>query len=810
MSIKGIFRSVFGTILISLVLLAFLAVSLAHRQEELNSTQIRRVEALRLVQEMRDSRDYLMQFARGYVLSGNERYFELYESLAGIWDGKRPRPVYLDETYWDVLADGGNTRVRLRPAISFATLVEDAGFSREEQIRINEILRLSLEMTQLEAVAFRDYTRSKDPTAEIKNQTVDRPIEYLTGDRYNQIRLNLKQNYARIFSAINDRANSEINAIGTRNWYLLYSILGIMLALTIVVLGAYRMILARVIVPISYLKDQTNALEKDFDRLVQATRSIASGALDAKFSPKTLPIDFPNEDEIGQLVRIHNGMLNHMKDSGSLIANVALDLRKSHEEAASADRAKSEFLANMTHEIRTPMNAIVGFSELLITRVQDPILRNYTEGIRVGSKNLLQLINDILDLSKIEAGYLEIKSAPFQLTALQRELLQMFSEEAKQKGVNLSFSKGLEDIRVLLDESRLRQVLINLIGNALKFTSQGFVHVEFRLCRSSDAERGDLLIRVQDTGIGIAQSDFEKIFQAFSQAEGQSNRKYAGTGLGLTISRRLVELMGGRIDVDSVRGQGSCFSLAFSNLLLKSHAPMPLELNEPKERAVFYPSTIVIGEDVESNLELLTAYLEPHPFKIYSASDGQSVLDLVQRHNPDLLLLDLQMPVIDGKEVLKILRNDPHYKELSIVVLTASSPYENSTGWEQYCSAIIRKPLRGSELFRELRKFLNFHMEKIDDRVEQERNAWPLLGDDSQLQLQALLEQSETQLHGGMDLDHIETVSRKVYEIAQKETHAPLETCAAGLLEAIEDFNMLRIKVIFDEIKFHTKLVPVS
>ncbi len=800
MSIKAIFRTVFGAFLFFLMVLAMLAFGLSFSQRNLQASQMKKEEALQLLQEMRDSRDYLTQFARSYIIRNNERFYQLYFSLLDIAEGRRARPVDLDETYWDTLADSGLNRVRMRPAVSFVKLIEDANFQGREKELIQEIIEASQTMTSIEKSVFvriRENRIDQKDSSELRM----RALESLTSDVYLSEQMRNRQAFAELFSSLNTRVENEVIRTENDSWYLLYGMLAIIVFLAINVFIAYRVIINRVIVPIAYLKQQTNSLEKDLDRLVQVTRAIASGSLDEKYSATTMPIDFPGKDEIGQLVLIHNGMLAHMRESGSLIAEVAVDLRKSHEQAALADRAKSEFLANMTHEIRTPMNAIIGFSELLVAKVKDPVLKNYTEGIRVGSKNLLQLINDILDLSKIESGYLEVKATPFRLAILQRDLLQMFSEEAKQKGINLNFSKMADPtILIQLDEVRLRQVLINLIGNALKFTGQGFIQVDFRLIDKEESGKASLSIKVQDTGIGIDEGEFDRIFDAFSQSDDLSIKNYGGTGLGLTISRRLVELMGGRIEVDSIKGQGSCFTVYFPSVTVESQATLEPETLEPRERVVFKPATIVIGEDVESNLQLLKAYLEPHPFTLYTAEDGQSVLDLVREHKPDLLLLDLQMPVLDGKEVLKILREDPLYKDMSIVVLTATTPYEEGSSWELNCNAIVRKPLRGRELFRELRKFLDFSMEKLEEPVEVS-SGWKTLSEEGRAKLLSHLDHAEVQLHGGMDLDRIEEISRKVYDLSIAEKHSALEGVAVGLLEAVEDFNTIRIKSLFDEIR---------
>ncbi|MGE5353484.1 MAG: ATP-binding protein [Acidobacteriota bacterium] len=236
-------------------------------------------------------------------------------------------------------------------------------------------------------------------------------------------------------------------------------------------------------------------------------------------------------------------------------------LKKAKEAAESADRAKSLFLANMSHEIRTPMNVIMGFAELLKQQVKDRKSHEYISGIIVSSKNLLMLINDILDLSKIEADRIEIKHEPVSLYLLLNEISQIFTSTLRQKGVgfNIKIAPGVPGT-LLLDEVRLRQILFNLIGNAVKFTDSGMVTVNLRSeAKSDNSGKVDLYFEVSDTGIGIPEDQFDLIFEVFRQREGQSTKKYGGTGLGLTITKRLVEMMQGHISVESKVGSGSTF-----------------------------------------------------------------------------------------------------------------------------------------------------------------------------------------------------------------------------------------------------------
>jgi len=250
--------------------------------------------------------------------------------------------------------------------------------------------------------------------------------------------------------------------------------------------------------------------------------------------------------------------------------------------AENANKAKSEFLANMSHEIRTPMNAIIGFTELLNEQISEPRLKSYVKTIHSAGNTLLTLINDILDLSKIESGKLQIKKTPTNIYNLSNELGNIFMMSVKNKTLDLiiDLEEGIPQ-SLLIDEIRLRQVLLNLIGNAVKFTENGYIKLSLKAFNIDvHHSKLDIEILVEDTGVGIAANQLLKIFNEFEQTEGQDNRKFGGTGLGLSISKRLCEMMDGKISVTSEEGKGSTFkvhlysidisSVMSENVLMKS------------------------------------------------------------------------------------------------------------------------------------------------------------------------------------------------------------------------------------------------
>jgi signal transduction histidine kinase/ligand-binding sensor domain-containing protein/CheY-like chemotaxis protein len=381
------------------------------------------------------------------------------------------------------------------------------------------------------------------------------------------------------------------------------------------------------------------------------------------------------------------------------------------EAAESANQAKSEFLANMSHEIRTPMNAILGFSELLRTQMAASKERNYLDAITSSGRTLLTLINDILDLSKIEAGKLELQYEPVSVARLADEIQKLFSIKAGEKGVKLlteidpKLPRGL-----MLDEVRLRQVLFNVVGNALKFTEKG--HVKIRAWAEegggkADENRVNLFLEVADTGIGIPKAQQEHIFGAFAQVAGQSTRKFGGTGLGLTITKRLTEMMHGVVTVQSEPGKGSAFRFMFPNVAIAELAESDAIASDGQgDFNQFAPATILVADDVALNRDLLTGYFEGTGHKLITATSGLEALAQAEKHQPDVILMDMRMPELDGHETTKRLKASAVLKHIPVIAVTASSFREEEARARKICDGFIRKPFNRADLIAELKRFL--------------------------------------------------------------------------------------------------------
>jgi PAS domain S-box-containing protein len=340
------------------------------------------------------------------------------------------------------------------------------------------------------------------------------------------------------------------------------------------------------------------------------------------------------------------------------------------EEALAASRVKSQFLANMSHEIRTPLNGVLGAAELLgDTPMSDP-QREFLEAIRTSGHALLATLNDILDISKIEAGKVELESVPFSVVVVVEETLRAFLPLARQKGIALTWSVSLDvPARVVGDPVRFRQILNNLLGNALKFTHEGSVAVQFAM-----GEGGAMLGRVSDTGPGIPASRRDAVFEPFTQADGSTTRKFGGTGLGLTICRELVTLMGGRIWFEDAPGGGTCFIFS----LRLPEADLTGRPNSRPRVPILTPAVaplrILIAEDNPINALIIRKLLERDGHSTLLVSTGKEALDALLHHRFDLILMDVQMPEMDGLEATRSLRSRERLlgQRVPVVALTAN------------------------------------------------------------------------------------------------------------------------------------------
>ena len=453
----------------------------------------------------------------------------------------------------------------------------------------------------------------------------------------------------------------------------------------------------------------SRSIEKGLKAIIDGAALISQGLLNNR-------VKVYSRDEIGTLATAFNQMTGTLEKNRSEILEKEENLNKAKERAEASEKVKQFFLMNMSHEIRTPMNAILGFAHLLEDSVVETEQKEYIQLLINAGDELLTILNDIIDYSKMESGKIKLETLPFKLRDMLDVLIADIRPKAIAKNINLSshIDEKIPGL-VLGDTRRLNQILSNLLSNAIKFTERGEVSISAYII-DDQQQSVDIEFTVKDTGIGIPEEQQEKIFESFEQVASNSERKFGGTGLGLSIVKQLVELQGGKIYVNSTLGRGSEFHFRLKFLKvtgIKSGSPVPVVMEKPKVNGIILPNNniepkILVVDDNPMNRMLVVKVLQKKGFETDIAENGKIAVFKVGNNKYDMVLMDLQMPEMDGYEATKVIRaRQDDKKDIPIIAMTAHA----TDGEKERCLALgmdefIPKPFYPEELYEKIKELL--------------------------------------------------------------------------------------------------------
>lgn len=693
----------FAIVLLALGANAMFLLLIKHAYDTVVSAQEHRERSLRLSNGLQQETEQLTRLVRAYTSTGEARYLLYYYDILAVREGEKVPPVQVNPTnYWDAVIAG-----RIRHTIptqgtkrSVVEMMRSQGFGAAELASLERVISATKALNKLEQTAFAATQGLYNPqTGEFISDgppRLDFASQLVHSAAYNTLKDNLSLAVSTLVATTDQRSRAEVAAAGSALARWIFLSLVSMGSSIFMAMLALRVIRKNVLVPI-------HRLGHSADRLALGDYAARNGPLHGF-------------DELTSMGRTMDAMAIAIEDDIAHRKVVQQELEQARKQAEDATHAKSRFLANMSHEIRTPMNAILGMAYLALKSNLNARQHDYVNKIHDAAESLLGIINDILDFSKVEAGKLELEQGRFRVEDVAGRSLSLLRQRAHEKDIELLFdvteSNLLGESGALMgDPLRLGQVLTNLLSNAVKFTHHGYVKLMIRV-DEADAQGVTLQFTVRDTGIGMTTEQMARLFQEFTQADGSTTRRYGGTGLGLTISKRIVELMGGRIWVDSAPSQGSSFNFTARFPLTTPPAPSAVPMPKADVMRVLVVDDQPDARDALADLLGALGVGITVPGAVDLADDGDTALAMVEqaeaRQCPyDMLLIDWVMPRLDGAGVLAALQRRPDNLKspLPVIVSAYDTDLLHNTANGLGAQHFLPKPVLPESL-RELIKWL--------------------------------------------------------------------------------------------------------
>ncbi len=579
-------RTIQAAVLLFAVVIIFILYSASERT--INLATFNKHQSWLLIDELRETSDELTLMAKNYIIDGDPKYKKFHQSILMIRDGTMAKPINYNTTYWDLYYDQLlPPRMQNTPNKSLLSLIQESSFTEEELIIISNILESSKELTKTEENAFLIF-ESNFPNPVIAREKALKVLFEILGSDVDHIYLQIKKlgegNFSYVIPKEKVNPNSVLGWLIESQEKLLYlenqleyrqAILRELVKNMKSAVAIYKPINGGRDFIFSDLNEAGENIEKvkKENILGKTLEEVFPGIANLGIMevlrrvyltgiPETVPLTFYQDERISgwrehYIYRLPTGEIIAVYDDITDKKNADELLKKAKENADAANKSKSQFLANMSHEIRTPMNAIIGFADLLLNTELNIEQRRFVNLFKNAGDNLLNVVNDILDISKIEAGRVKISDTTINLKIIVNEVVELLSMKINQKDIKVitSFSEDLPT-ELVGDAQRVRQVLLNLIGNAVKFTQIGSVKIQLKL-NHDISRKGNIVFEISDTGTGISAEQQLKLFQPFSQVDSSTTKNFEGTGLGLLISKRLIEMMGGEIWINSIEGKGT-------------------------------------------------------------------------------------------------------------------------------------------------------------------------------------------------------------------------------------------------------------